>query len=322
MPMLSQEINGQSELPAHFNGNRIFVQPVTEYGDTLNLLHDTGGGTIFVTREAVEKLDLEIEGDTFSDSRMELTRFPKFNVEDDIPWFPDSFSSKDALYLSEKVEFLNGRIPVMPSNPQYPMEIFGDGLLGNEWFATRIWTFDYLQDKLILHHTFEKHTAHSDHCIFIFFPKEQDRYIRYFPRIVAEIDGEEFSFLFDTGATLILSDDSRQQLSDDLPAVRGTSYITESVFQKWRLNNPEWKVIKNAEQFTGAHLIRVPEVTIAGHTVGPVWFTTRPDPAFRQHMSGMMDRQIEGALGGSLFQYFRITVNYQGEYAIFERSVD
>ena len=322
MQLTCQDFKDQSELPAHFNGNRIFVQPVTEYGDTLNLLHDTGGGTIFVTREAVEKLDLEIEEDTFSDTRMKLTRFPKFNIGVDIPLFPDSISSKDALYLSEKVEFLNGRIPVMPSNPQYPKEIFGEGLLGNEWFATRIWTFDYLEDKLILHHTFEKNTANTEHCVSIFFPKTQDRYKRYFPRIVAEIDGEELSFLFDTGATLILSDDTSKQLRDELPAVRGASYITESVFQKWRSNNPEWKVIENAKQFTGAHLIRVPDVTIAGHTIGPVWFTTRPDSAIRQYMSGLMDRQVEGALGGSLFQYFRITVNYQETYAIFERPED
>ena len=32
-----------------------------------------------------------------------------------------------------------------------------------------------------------------------------------------------------------------------------------------------------------------------------------------------MDRVVEGALGGSLFQYFRITVDYPGERTYFQK---
>jgi hypothetical protein len=64
-------------------------------------------------------------------------------------------------------------------------------------------------------------------------------------------------------------------------------------------------------------MIRVAEVTIAGHTVGPVWFERRPDRAFKKKMAQTMDRPVDGALGGSLFQYFRITVDYPGTRAFF-----
>lgn len=63
----------------------------------------------------------------------------------------------------------------------------------------------------------------------------------------------------------------------------------------------------------------VPEVTIAGYTVGPVWFTYRPNYDFHEYMAQWLDQKVEGALGGSLFQYFKIIVDYPKERVIFER---
>jgi hypothetical protein len=53
---------------------------------------------------------------------------------------------------------------------------------------------------------------------------------------------------------------------------------------------------------------------------GPVWFTRRPDPNFHQFMSQFMDRQVEGALGGSALKFFRVTVDYPRAVAVFERA--
>jgi hypothetical protein len=36
-------------------------------------------------------------------------------------------------------------------------------------------------------------------------------------------------------------------------------------------------------------------------------------------MSEFMDHPIDGALGGSLFKYFRILVDYPLKFAVFER---
>ena len=65
-------------------------------------------------------------------------------------------------------------------------------------------------------------------------------------------------------------------------------------------------------------MIRVPQVKIAGNVVGPVWFTRRDDHNFHQYMSSMMDRQIDGALGGSALKYLRIIVDYPNEQALVE----
>lgn len=60
---------------------------------------------------------------------------------------------------------------------------------------------------------------------------------------------------------------------------------------------------------------------MAGLTSGPVWFTTRPDSKFYVYMSQGMDKQIEGALGGSVFKYFSIIIEYPNSTAHFKRGV-
>ena len=60
---------------------------------------------------------------------------------------------------------------------------------------------------------------------------------------------------------------------------------------------------------------------MAGYTVGPVWFTRRPDPSFHQFMSQYMDKQVEGALGGSALKFFRVTVDYPNAVAALRAAV-
>lgn len=66
-------------------------------------------------------------------------------------------------------------------------------------------------------------------------------------------------------------------------------------------------------------MIRVPEVAIAGHTVGPVCFERRHSRNFRR-MAQRTGRPVHGALGGSLFRHSRITVDYPEARAHFERA--
>jgi hypothetical protein len=93
-----------------------------------------------------------------------------------------------------------------------------------------------------------------------------------------------------------------------------------SLFDRLRAAHPEWRVLRGASPYRGgAPLLRIPEITIAGHTVGPVWVERRPDRAFEQMARRSLDQPVQGALGGSLFQYFRVTVNYPDAWASFER---
>lgn len=67
-------------------------------------------------------------------------------------------------------------------------------------------------------------------------------------------------------------------------------------------------------------MIEVPEISVAGYTVGPVWFTRRPDKNFHEYMSQWMDKRVEGALGGNALYHFRITIDYPRAVAVFEKA--
>lgn len=148
---------------------------------------------------------------------------------------------------------------------------------------------------------------------------ENGQRVLNFPRIQVVIDGETLDLLFDTGATTFLTDTAVTALRDGGAAERATSFITTSTFEKWRKRHPNWRVIEQAEITTGEAMIEVPSVTVAGYTVGPVWFTRRPDKNFHEFMSKFMDKRVEGALGGNALRYFRVTVDYPNAVAIFER---
>lgn len=116
-----------------------------------------------------------------------------------------------------------------------------------------------------------------------------------------------------------LSDSALKALGDGGPAERATSFVTEKLFELWRARHPAWCVIEDADLSVGGQpLIEIPAVEIGSLTVGPVWFTRRPNRNFHEYMSSMMDRRVEGALGGSLLRHFAATVDYPAGRAAFQ----
>lgn len=121
--------------------------------------------------------------------------------------------------------------------------------------------------------------------------------------------------LLDTGATAHPT--AAGKGVSGTPTVNGfgvTSYIDHSVFERWHKVHPDWRVVDKGDDLLGAErimrLIEVPKVEIAGWTVGPVWFTERPDRSFRDYMSSMMDKPVDGAVGGNVFRHFVMTIDY------------
>ena len=306
----AQQTNQTSpEIPAHFIGNRIFVRPVTLNGDTLNLYTDTGGG-LFLGSKIVERLGLPTEKVIANGDTTIIASLPEFNPSASVPPVP-------ALPNMPIPSAMQGHLPVFPSE-QTP-DFFGDGMLGQVWFAKRAWTFDYPNQELLLRTSGELPSHDAAHQVPIYFRTDSNgQHTGHWPRIQAIVDGDTLDLLHDTGATLALSDSAHAALNDGEPQVRGTSYIIASIFDRWTEQHSAWPVIEDAESWSGEPIIEVPQVTIAGHTVGPVWFTRRADENFTEFMSQYMDRPIVGAVGGSLFKYFRMTVDYPNEVAYFD----
>lgn len=307
-PVAAQDAVGDStrlvELPVRYAEDRYFVTPVLESGDTLLLYTDTGGGTNMLWPATVERLGLGGEWLRQGGDSARLVTLPAM--------LPDA-----AIPLPSAPPPLGSGFLVIP--PEGFSE--GDGFLGRTWFADRVWLFDYPGRSLSLVQGRAPALAPEHRVPLGFQTDSAGRRTTHFPRVTAVVDGDSLDLLFDTGATISLTAAALATLDDGGPAQRGTSFITQSVFTEWRDAHPDWRVVDSADMLGNAPMIEVPRVTIAGHEVGPVWFTMRPDRAFHEWMAQWMDRPLDGALGGSALRYFRVLVNYPGAYAVFERAV-
>jgi hypothetical protein len=124
-----------------------------------------------------------------------------------------------------------------------------DGMLGQQWFAERVWTFDYPKQTLLWRAAGDLPPHDKSHEVKLAFKtapsgKRQTN----FARIQIEVDGETLDFLLDTGATNILSEEVLKQINDGDPAERGTSFLTRSVFERWQSipNGALWKILKRS----------------------------------------------------------------------------
>ena len=288
-------------LPAHIEAGRIFLEPITKTGAKLTFLGDTGGG-LFIRDEAVKRLKLKSRAMDVDGQHAQVVPFPDFKRSAWIPPPP------------------GGVLPEAPKSHdvQRGADFPEDGLLGMAWFADRVWTIDYPKGRMWLRAKGDLPKVAAAHVVKLHFPEKDGVRQASFPRIQARIDGQPEDLLLDTGASGHYSAEAAKAAGG--PADRATSFITTSTLERWHQDHPDWPVYENGDVLGHPfRVIRVPSVEIAGFTVGPVFFTERPDKAFHVWMSQWMDKTIDGALGGSALKYLRVTLDYPGAQALFER---
>jgi len=284
------------ELPSRFENNRIFLVPEVVSGSSIVFFTDTGGGWNAIRKSMAMELgasDLQV-GDS--------VLFPTFSPDTSIPM---------------NTLFNDGGLTVVDDGD---LAKFGDGFLGGRWFGGKVWEFDYHNQKMSLLNEYRVSKENRSRVIPLGFQIDERGFrTMHFARMQIEVDRRAIQVLLDTGATATLTDNSALVLGDMSGASVGTSFIIQSVFEDWRNRHPDWKIISNGDMVQGQTypMIEVPEVTIGGHVVVPVWFAVRPDTAFVDYMSSMMDEPIEGAIGGSGLQYFRLVVDYPNTVALF-----
>jgi hypothetical protein len=293
----------RTRLDATFASDRVIVATPGTDGGSLRFYTDTGGGITLIYDQAAKRLN--------------LTATPTAGAE--AADFPPSFRR------------LESPLPVA-ANPEPPLPAFvgpnlietmggpaeSDGFLGNQWFAGHIWTWDYAAKTLTLEDD-DWHPSAGSKVLPIGFRKPTPgKPTPAFPRIIVSLAGEPTSMLLDTGTETLLTPKAIEAIGGG-PALRATSMIVSSRFEAWHAAHPDWPVIEAAQVRTGARMIRVPDVVLAGFQVGPVWFTERPDANFHGMMSASMDAQVEGAIGGNAFRTLHITVDYRASRAAFAR---
>jgi hypothetical protein len=215
---------------------------------------------------------------------------------------------------------MGGRFAVAPAKAL----MGGDGFLGGRWFAGGVWEFDYPGKRLLRHDASFDPAPESHRAKLGFQTDDNAMRTTHFPSIDVEIDSEVLPMLLDTGATATTTETSAAAF-DVAPGTNiGASFIEKAVFDRWRAKHPNWRVLEAAD-LKGTQqrrMIEVPSVTVAGYTVGPVWFSEQPEGSFQSYMARMMDRPTWGALGGSCLKFFRVIVDYPAATAHFWRGKD
>ena len=296
-------------VPTLFDHDRIFVVASAADGTALKFYTDSGGGADAIRLETARRLALaeigSLPGDDEGDRAARvLVAFPPSMLRAGIPPPVDDDVFKGGLWSA--------------AGDAFPFE--SEGFLGSRWFRDRVWEIDYPRRTLRLLREAPK--ADAAHRVALGFQTdERGRRTTNFARMAMTVDGEALDMLFDTGATAAIGARSAPVFALPVGSLIGTSFITKSVFERWTGRHPDWRVIATEETAPRREstMIEVPQVSIAGHVVGPVWFAQRPDTAFHQYMASMMDQPVEGALGGSAFRYFKVTIDYPAAVATFER---
>jgi len=297
-------------IPTRYAGHRFVATPITADNVTLSLFTDSAGG-LFLYEDTVGRLKLSPFAlpERENDQIMRVVPLPSFKAGAGIP--PPLGSQYDLrlfVFPRRAGEISHGEIDR------------GDGMLGQPWFAGRVWTFDYPKQTLLWRAAGDLPPHDKSHEVKLGFKTSPSgERLKNFARIPIEVDSEILDFVLDTGATNILSEDVLKQINDGGPAERAASFLARSVFERWHKKHPEWRALENIKTLTGSTMIEVPEIKIGGFTVGPVWFTVQSDNAYHSYMAQFMDKAPEGAIGGSALHYLRLTVDWPNAVAVFER---
>ncbi|HEV2539596.1 MAG TPA: hypothetical protein VGU03_07790 [Frateuria sp.] len=293
-------------VPTLYQAGHFYAVPRTADGQSLKLLVDTGGGgsggMYWLTQAAATRLQLKTGTCKLGGEPVAVAQPPAYKSGRGLP-------------------------PPLPGPCGTALMINGgsydvDGQLGAGYLPGRVWTFDYPARRLTLEGA-GWHPDPASHSTALGFQRNaKGELASGFARITLRVDGQPLDMLLDTGATAHPT--AAGEKASGTPTVGGygvASYITTSMLEHWRRAHPDWRVVDKGDDLFGAQratrLIEVPRVGVAGWSAGPVWFTERPDHAFHVFMSSMMDKPVEGAVGGNVLGHFTMTIDYPGAKAYF-----
>jgi hypothetical protein len=290
----------QTVIPTRYIADRFFAAPVTQQGDTLMMIMDTGGGQVFVTKRALERMGITPKFVTVAegDSVWDGGKFPTFKAGLGIP--PALGTPKGSIF---------------GFGQSLAAELGGNGMVGHNWFAGRVWVLDYPHHQAAYFESAPPPKPFGPHTIPMTLkaPLTRDD-----PRIQVIVAGDTVDMLLDTGATSVLSPEAIAVVGAG-PAVRASAFAAARLWDSWHQKHPDWRVIPGGEKNMNADLIGVPSVSIAGYDVGTVWFAKRPNSVYDGMMKALMDKPILASIGGTAFRQFKLTLDYVNQRVTFEK---
>jgi hypothetical protein len=296
-------------IPTRYKADRFFATAVLPRGDTAVLFLDTGTGS-YVWDLYIPYLELTVK-DTITNARgvkTGVTPFPSFRADASLPTAITQTSQGTGLLV-------------------YPIDWraqnnFGawigretQGQLGSNWFNGRVWTIDYPNRRLVLRGRSSANDGEPGREQPFNFPTDTaGRRIGHLGYVDVVIDGDTVAMLMDTGATVWLSSAALARVGDGGPSERSSTHIDNWLFVRLRERHPDWPIIERADLWWGLSLIRVPNVSVGGHEVGPTWFSVLAGgpatPPTQPPSAPAWMKRRGGTLGGSLLKHFVVTLDY------------
>jgi hypothetical protein len=246
------------ELPALFHGGRPFLKLTASDGSKVTAWLDTDGSG-FVSKGLVDRLHLPASGGRAA-----------------LPSFGEQIPPVGG----------DGTLPIVDTlTPKDPILEGVDVQLGGTWFAGRVWTIDYRNERIVWHADGHSVTEEAIQPIKMIFPNGP------YPVIPVVVAGELIKMNLDTAASVV----------GRTGFITATSFITNARFTKWRTAHPEWTVRAISPGIDG---IDLPEVRVANFVLGSASFTTRPnDDVFE-------GATLEGKLGSNAWAFRVLMLDY------------
>jgi hypothetical protein len=322
LPSIPHEKLPSFELASHFmDGERFYFKVPVANDDTLLTYGDTGGGICMLFPKAVVKGSFQTKLKTGILKGLMPIKYLPFEYFAEDPNFP--IANPNSIILRNPFERITQpflMVPVMEDEVKLMLQAQPemDAFLGQTFFMDYAWTFDYPNQRILVNTSLhDSLRSHPDVQHLNFKKNSSHQKLSGHANLTIEVDGQTIDVLFDTGSTLVLTENGKQLLNTDRRTLGG-SFIAASICNEWRKNHPEWKLYPAAE--INGDIIEVPTVKICGHEVGPVLFAVRNDEAWSKGMAHSMDKVVKGAIGGSALKYFKVTADYNSELIRFERD--
>ncbi len=311
-------------LPSGFiNGQRFYVKIKTKNGDTLIAFCDTGGGLSMMLPQSIGKYSLKSMVKYALVKGIMPVKYIQFGdlVADE--HIPPPVHLRRMILRRPFARVAEPYLIVPPNDGEtkfFAENMNCDMFFGQDFFMGKSWTIDYTKQEVWVNTPISALESDLPGVQHVGFKKNRNNESSYgHPSMYIEVDGEVIDVLFDTGASIVLSEDVRGVFNTQEKTIAG-SFIAASVFDKWRADHPDWRYFEKADN--DRDMIEVPVVNIGGYDVGPVLFAKRKDESWSENMIHSMDKIVKGAVGGSALKFFKVTIDYNSELIKFERTLN
>ena len=326
LPLLAQSTRS---LPVELDDLQLILLPVTESGVTLRLRLDSGGTTVLFT-EALQRLGLSPDADLGSGVPL-----PAFSEGAWIPGLEESETEMDPSRTGQSGTpevLMPVRIPVRPHEGGWPGL---DGVLGVSWLQGRSWTFDYPGRSLLLRTPGDLPLHGQGERMDLLRGDSRGEAMARggpmegvsgdslgirgdVPVVRVQAGGDSLPAAIHTASRAELTEAAVAAMGDLRATRRAITRVEASLFDAWRTQHPDWRVLEGAEEGTGEPVMEIRALRIASSEIPRLWVVRSGEIGVEVRGGTSGSETVRLFLGGDVLREFRLTLDFVEGVAVIE----